>query len=503
MTVLERRMGLGELADIIGPERVVGVPVGEVQHLAYDSRQAREGTLFFAVPGVHVDGHDYAARAVAAGALAVVAEREIPGLDVPQLIVERTRNALADAADAWYEQPSKRLHVIGITGTDGKTTTAFLANEVLRAAGRRPGLIGTVAVLVGDEMRPNEERNTTPEALELQALLAQMVAAGNESVVMEATSHGLAQARVRNARFAVGVLTNLTSEHLEFHGSLDNYRAAKAMLFEEAPMAVLNADDPSFGYFRDRARDRVISYAVEADADLRASDLDARGDGTTFRLTAPGWSGEVRVPIPGSFNVHNALATLALAHVEGVDLALAADAIARSAGVPGRMETVDEGQPFTVVVDYAHTADSLGKVLRVLRPLAAGRLIAVFGSAGERDPTKRAPMGRVAAELADVAIVTDEDPRLEDPRAINEQIAAGARAAGARDGDDLFVIDDRPAAIARAVGMARAGDVILLAGKGHEKTIIYGTEGRWWDEKEVARRALRAAGHDSGESADA
>ena len=498
MTVLERRMGLGELADIIGPDRVVGVPVGEVTHLAYDSRQAREGTLFFAIPGVHVDGHDFAAQAVEAGALAVVGEREIPDLDVPQLIVERTRTALADAADAWYERPSTKLHVIGITGTDGKTTTAFLANEVLRAAGRRPGLIGTVAVQVGDEMRPNPNRNTTPEALELQALLAQMVAAGNDGVVMEATSHGLAQARVRNARFAVGVLTNLTSEHLEFHGSLDNYRAAKAMLFAEAPVSVLNADDPSFAYFRDRARDRVVTYAAEADADLRASALDARADGTMFQLAAPGWSGEVRVPIPGSFNVHNALATLALAHVEGVDLALAAEAIGRSPGVPGRMETVDEGQPFGVVVDYAHTADSLGKVLRVLRPLATARLIAVFGSAGERDPTKRAPMGSAAAELADVVVVTDEDPRMEDPRVINEAIADGARAAGARDGEDLYVIDDRRAAIAHAVGLAREGDVILLAGKGHEQTIIYGTVGRPWDEKEVAREALHAAGYGAG-----
>jgi UDP-N-acetylmuramoyl-L-alanyl-D-glutamate--2,6-diaminopimelate ligase len=497
MTVLERRMGLGELADVIGPERVVGIPVGEITHLAYDSREVEEGTLFFAVPGVHVDGHDYAAQAVAAGALAVVAEREIAGLEAPQLIVPRTRDALADAADEWFNRPSERLRVIGITGTDGKTTTAFLANEVLRAGGRRPGLIGTVAVLVGDHMRPNPNRNTTPEALELHELLAQMVAAGNDSVVLEATSHGLAQSRVRNARFAVGVMTNLTSEHLEFHGSLENYRAAKSMLFEEAPTAILNADDPSFAYFRERARDRVLTYAIETDADLRATDLDPGGDGTTFRLTAPGWSGPVRVPIPGWFNVQNALAALALGHVEGVALDVAAEAIGRSPGVPGRMETVDQGQPFTIVVDYAHTADSLGKVLRVLRPLATGRLIVVFGSAGERDPTKRSPMGRVAAELADVVVVTDEDPRLEDPRAINEQIAEGARVAGARDGESLFVIDDRPSAIAHAVALARAGDVILLAGKGHEQSIIYGTESRPWDEKEEARRALRAAGYGS------
>jgi UDP-N-acetylmuramoyl-L-alanyl-D-glutamate--2,6-diaminopimelate ligase len=495
MTVLERRMGLGELADVIGPDRVIGIPVGEISHLAYDSREVRDETLFFAVPGVHVDGHDFVAEAVSRGAVAVVAEREIAGLEVPQLIVRRTRDALADAADEWFNRPSERLHVIGITGTDGKTTTAFLANHVLRAGGRRPGLIGTVALLVGDDMRPNPNRNTTPEALELQQLLARMVAAGNDSVVMEATSHGLAQSRVRNARFDVGVLTNLTSEHLEFHGSLDKYRAAKAMLFAQAPVSILNADDPSFAYFRERARDRVLTYAIEADADLRATDLDARGDGTTFRLTAPGWSGEVRVPIPGWFNVQNGLAALALAHVEGVALDVAAEAIARSPGVPGRMETVDEGQPFTIVVDYAHTADSLGKMLRVLRPLTEGRLMAVFGSAGERDPTKRGPMGRVAAELADVVVVADEDPRLEDPRSINEQIADGARAAGARDGENLFVIDDRAAAIDHVVRLARAGDVILLAGKGHEQSIIYGTESRPWDEKDQARRALRDAGY--------
>lgn len=494
MSVLQRRMGLGELADVIGPERVIGMPVGEVSDLAYDSRRVMPGTLFFAVPGAHVDGHDYAPQAVENGALAVVAERELAALDVPQLIVRRTRDALADAADAWFNRPSERLRVIGITGTDGKTTTAFLANAVLRAAGRRPGLIGTVAVMVGDEARPNEDRNTTPEALELQQLLARMVAAGNDSVVMEATSHGLAQARVRNARFDVGVLTNLTSEHLDFHGSLERYREAKAMLFAEAPLAILNADDPSYAYFRRRARDRVLTYGLGADADLRAGEVDGRPEGTTFRLVAPGWRGRVRVPMPGAFNVHNALAAMAVAHAEGVDLRAAAEAIAASPGVPGRMETVDEGQPFGIVVDYAHTADSLGKVLRVLRPLAAGRLIAVFGSAGERDPTKRGPMGRVAGELADVVVVTDEDPRLEAPRVINEQIAEGARAAGARDGEELFVIDDRPAAIAHAVALARAGDVILLAGKGHEQSIIYGTEWRPWDEKEAARRALRAAG---------
>ena len=492
---LPRSMPLGQLTDELGPERVIGVPVGEVRALAYDSRTVEPGTLFFAIPGVHVDGHAYVPEAVGHGALAVVVERELPDLDVPQLVVARARDALADAADAWYEHPSRRLHVIGITGTDGKTTTAFLAEAMLRATGRRPGLIGTVEVGVGDERSANVNRNTTPEAPELQALLAQMVESGNDSVVLEATSHGLAQSRTRNVDFDIGILTNVTSEHLEFHGSWENYRAAKAMLFRQVPMSILNADDPSVAYFRAAAGGRVLTYGLDNEADVLASDVDARGNGTSFTVSSERWTGRVDLQLPGSFNVHNALAVMALAKVDGIDLDLAARALGDVTGVPGRMETVDLGQPFGVVVDYAHTADSLGKVLRVLRPLANGRVIAVFGSAGERDPTKRAAMGRASAELSDITIVTDEDPRLEDPRQINEAIAAGARQAGAREGETLFVIDDRSAAIGHAIGMAREGDVILLAGKGHEKTIIYGTEGRWWDEKEVARRALHEAGY--------
>jgi UDP-N-acetylmuramoyl-L-alanyl-D-glutamate--2,6-diaminopimelate ligase len=489
-----RRMGLGELADVIGPPRVIGVPVGEVSSLAYDSRQVSAGTLFFAVPGDHVDGHGFIPDAVVSGAVAVVAERETTGVAVPQLLVPRTRDALADVADAWYGRPSERLEVIGVTGTDGKTTTSYLAVAALQAGGRRPGMIGTVAVRVGDEQRSNEDRNTTPEALELQALLADMVEAGNDCVVMEATSHGLAQSRVRNCRFRVAIVTNVTSEHLDFHGTLEAYRAAKAMLVEEAPIAILNADDPAFGYFRDRARDRVLTYGTDAAAEVRATDIQARADGTTFTASTPRWSGEVHLQLPGAFNVYNALAALALAESEGVDSASAAQAIGEVRGVPGRMERIDAGQPFGVVVDYAHTADSLEKVLRTLRPLTTGRLIVVFGSAGERDRVKRPAMGRVAAELADLAIVADEDPRLEDGHAINEAIADGARAAGARGGSNLWVIDDRRAAVAHAIGLAKPGDMLLLAGKGHEGSMIYGTEKRWWDEREVARQELAAAG---------
>ncbi|MDQ3689257.1 MAG: UDP-N-acetylmuramoyl-L-alanyl-D-glutamate--2,6-diaminopimelate ligase [Chloroflexota bacterium] len=489
-----RRMGLGALTDVIGPERVSGLPVGEVTGLAYDSRRVAPGTLFFAVPGVHVDGHEYAAEAVRAGAIGLVVERELPAVTVPQLVVDRTRRALADAADAWFGRPSEQLTVIGVTGTDGKSTVTALTAEVLRACGRRPGQIGTVFTGVGEAVLPNEARNTTPEALELQGLLARMVAEGNDSVVMEATSHGLALRRTRNCRFDIGVVTTVTSEHLEFHGTVERYRAAKALLVEEAPIAILNADDPGFGYFRERARDRVISYAMDAAADLRASDLEEDATGTKFLLDSPSWRGTVRVALPGRFNVANALATLAVAEALGLDLERAVDALRDTAGVPGRMQRVVAGQPFAVIVDYAHTEDSLRKVLAMLRPVTAGRLIAVIGSAGERDPTKRGPMGRVAAELADLVVVTDEDPRLEDPRTINEAIADGARSVGARDGETLWVIDDRRDAIGRAIGLAREGDVVLLAGKGHESSMFHGTQKRPWNDVGAARDALRDAG---------
>jgi UDP-N-acetylmuramoyl-L-alanyl-D-glutamate--2,6-diaminopimelate ligase len=487
-------MGLGGLTDVIAPERVVGIPVGEVTALAYDSRRVAPGTLFFAVPGVHVDGHDFVEDAIGQGAIGVVVERELAGVSVPQLVVDRTRRALADAADEWFGRPSQQLRVIGVTGTDGKSTVVALTAEMLWACRWHPGQIGTVSIGIFDDLEPNEDRNTTPEALELQELLARMVAAGNDSVVMEATSHGLALERTRNCRFDVGVVTTVSSEHLEFHGTLENYRVAKARLIEEAPIAVLNADDETYGYFRERARDRVVTYGIDAEADVRAGNLEADAGGTRFHVESPRWHGDVRLPLIGRFNVSNALAGLAVLEALGLDVGHASHALETTAGVPGRMQSIDAGQPFGVIVDYAHTADSLHKLLTVLRPLATGRLIVVFGSAGERDPTKRAPMGRVAATDADVVVVTDEDPRLEDPRAINEAIADGARSAGARDGERLWVIDDRREAIARAMGIAKQGDLVLLAGKGHETSIFHGTETRPWDDRTVARQALADLG---------
>jgi UDP-N-acetylmuramoyl-L-alanyl-D-glutamate--2,6-diaminopimelate ligase len=487
-------LGLGALTDRIGPERVVGLPVGEVRKLAYDSRQAEAGTLFFAVPGEHVDGHDFVTQAQANGALAAVVEQEVPG-ELPQLVVANSRHALADAADLWFGEPSRHLATVGVTGTNGKTTTTSLIAQILTAAGHRPGLLGTVNVQVGDELADNLARATTPEALELQELLARMVAAGNDHAVIETSSHALALGRVRNCRYRAAVFTNLTHEHLEFHGTFEAYRDAKALLFEEAPLAILNRDDAAFPVIRERARDRVLTYGLSAEADLRATDVSVRTDGSTATVTSGDWSGLLQIRLPGAFNVENALAALGFAFGWGIDPDVALRALAEARGVAGRMERVDIGQPFAVVVDYAHSPDAVDKVLRILRPITAGRLIAVFGSAGERDILKRAEMGRIAAELADVVIVTDEDPRGEDPDAINQEIARGAREAGKRDNNGLWVINDRRTAIARAVRMAEPGDTILLAGKGHEHNMFVAAGSIWWYEPEVARQELEAAGY--------
>ena len=365
----------------------------------------------------------------------MVVERELADASVPQLVVANSRYALADAADAWFGRPSDKLTVIGVTGTDGKSTVVALAAEMLWGCRWHPGQIGTVQIGIFDELVPNDDRNTTPEALELQELLARMVDAGNDSVVMEATSHALALGRTRNCRFDVAVVTTVTSEHLEFHGTIEAYRAAKALLVEEAPIAVLNADDSSFDYFRERAADRVITYAIDRPADLRAGNLRPDPSGTTFHLESPRWHGEVRVAMPGRFNVSNALAALGVVEALGLDVHHASLALETTAGVPGRMER-DRCRP---AVHGHRRLRPHGRCpaqdARTSDPLTSGRLIVVFGSAGERDPTKRAPMGRVAAESADLVVVTDEDPRLEDPRAINEAIAAGARAAGAGEGE--------------------------------------------------------------------
>jgi UDP-N-acetylmuramoyl-L-alanyl-D-glutamate--2,6-diaminopimelate ligase len=495
-------MLLSILLSTLTEATLVGPREAEIGGIAYDARVLERGELFVALPGVHVDGHRFIAAAVARGAAAVLCQYE-PGDDppVPHVLVPDTRAAMADLAAAFYGHPSDHLTVIGVTGTDGKTTTGFLLHAMLQGAGHAAGLIGTVAFRVGDREWENSSRQTTPEAPDVQRLLAAMAAARVEYAVVEATSHALMLDRLRGCHFDAGILTNITSDHLDFHGTLDQYRAAKARLFHglgsgkkaAAPVAILNRDDASYEYMRAASAAPVLSYGRHPEAAVRAHEVDVLAGGIRFRATTPAGDVEVRSPLTGRFNVHNLLAALAFAVSQGIDPGAAAAALAAMPGVAGRMRRVDAGQPFTVVVDYAHTPDSLAKVLDELRAVTAGRLIAVFGAAGERDRGKRPHMGRIAAERCELVILTDEDPRLEDRLAIIEEIAAGAGAAGARAGESLLLCPERRAAIEVAVRAAQPGDTILLAGKGHERCIIVGTERIPWDEEAEARAALAAA----------
>jgi UDP-N-acetylmuramoyl-L-alanyl-D-glutamate--2,6-diaminopimelate ligase len=485
--------------------------------VAYDSRSVTPGALFVAVRGREDDGHAHAAEAVERGAVAVLCEAPIPDLRVPQVRVDGGRAALALAA-AWQAGfPSHGLGVVGITGTDGKTTTAYLVRAILEATRGGCGLVGTIDVVVGGRSLGNPARTTTPEAPELQGYLADMRRAGDRWAVVESTSHGLALERVAEVAYDVAVLTNVTSEHLELHATLEAYVAAKERLFghlavsESNPEkglgkhAVLNADDPRADGFERVARAagaHVLRYGLARGAqgsggpDLTAMPVEDGPAGLRFRVRTPRWEGPVGLQLAGRFNVHNALAALGVAEALGVDAGAAASAMAALSAVPGRMQRVDMGQPFSVVIDYAHTADSLAKVLDELRPAEStgGGLIAVFGSAGERDTQKRAPMGRVAGERCRLVVVTDEDPRREDRRAILEAIACGAEQAGRVPGRDLLVIEDRSEAIVAAIARARPGDVVLLAGKGHERSVETAEGPRPWDEDAAARAALRAAG---------
>ncbi|MDQ3449253.1 MAG: UDP-N-acetylmuramoyl-L-alanyl-D-glutamate--2,6-diaminopimelate ligase [Chloroflexota bacterium] len=492
-------------------------PPGDVviTHVSQDSRRAGPGVLFVAVPGQHADGHAFAAAAVAAGSPAVVAERAVPGIAVPQVLVHAARPALAVAASWAAGLPSHRLGIVGITGTDGKTTTAHLLRQVMGACGQPAGLIGTIDVVVGGRSLGNPGRSTTPEAPELQDHLAAMVEAGDLFAIVESTSHGLAQDRVAEVAYDVGVLTNISHEHLEFHGTHEAYRAAKRLLFERLAVgpgnpekgwgksAVVNRDDRWAGEFIDAARAagaKVMTYGTDpaSGADVRATSLREDAAGLSITVETPSWRERVQLQLAGRFNAHNALAAIAVAEALELDAARVIGALGAVEAVPGRMQRIEAGQPYRVIVDYAHTADSLAKVLDGLGSLAAaggGGLIVVFGSAGDRDVLKRPMMGRVAGERARLVVVTDEDPRSEDREAILAEIATGAEAVGKRRGQDLLLIADRREAIHRALGHALPGDVVVLAGKGHERTIEMADGAIPWDEAAAAREALAALGH--------
>ncbi len=472
-----------ELREVMGDP---AAPRVEISSLAYDSRTVRPGALFFCVPGFTRDGHELAPQAVENGAVALAVERPL-GLGVPEVTVPSVRAAMGPAAARFHGDPSAELIVVGVTGTNGKTTSAFLLRSLLEASGRRCGLLGTVKSVIGGVEHPVER--TTPEAIDLQRQLRGMVDAGDDACVMEISSHALELGRSRAIRFDAAVFTNLTQDHLDFHPTMEDYFAAKRRLFVDdgAPRAaILNLDD-HYGRRLHDDRPDAIGFAVEhPDAAYRARDVEISFAGSSFVAETPEGPIRLRSPLPGRFNVLNVLGAVAAARAVGVEPATIERAVPEAGRVPGRFEPVDEGQGFAVIVDYAHTPDSLENVLEAARELAGERrVLCVFGCGGDRDRDKRPKMGAIAARLADLVIVTSDNPRSEDPEAIIREVLAGA-------GEEAEAIGDRREAIRHAVALARAGDVLVIAGKGHEQGQEL-ADGRKvpFDDVTVAREALR------------
>jgi UDP-N-acetylmuramoyl-L-alanyl-D-glutamate--2,6-diaminopimelate ligase len=473
-----------QLREVLG-DAARDAPRVEVTALAYDNRLVTGGTLFFCVPGFTRDGHDFAPDAVERGAVALVVERPL-GLGVPEVVVDDVRAAMAPAAAAINGDPTASLRAVGITGTNGKTTTAFIVRGLLEAAGMRTGLVGTVNAVVGGVERPMVR--TTPEAIDLQRMFAEMRDAGDTAVVMEVSSHALALHRADAIHWDVALFTNLTQDHLDFHENMEDYFLAKRRLFEAGPeVAVINVDDPYGARLAYDFPDAVRIGIDSLHAQIRATRIRSDASGSSFDVGDL----QLRSPLPGRFNVLNVLAAVAAVRALGVDHATIADTLPRIARVPGRFEPVDEGQAFAVLVDYAHTPDSLENVLLAARPLTGGdldegRVIVVFGAGGDRDRAKRPVMGAIACDLADIVIVTSDNPRSEDPEAIIGAILQGA-------GAGVQVEVDRRAAIERAIDVAEDGDIVVIAGKGHEQGQEF-EDGRKvpFDDVTVAREALRA-----------
>jgi UDP-N-acetylmuramoyl-L-alanyl-D-glutamate--2,6-diaminopimelate ligase len=473
-------MRLAALAAEISGAWIAGDSAVEVEALAYDSRKVGAGTLFFCVPGEKVDGHEFGAAAVEAGAIALMVERELD-VDVAQVVVPDARAAMAPLAARFWGDPTGELRVVGVTGTNGKTTTAFLLREILEAAGVQTGLLGTVQQVVGGV--EEEVERTTPEAIDLQGTFRRMLEAGDKACVMEVSSHALALHRADSIHFEVALFTNLTQDHLDFHTDMEDYFRAKRLLFEMGPRAaVVNVDD-EYGRRLATEFDCVTFSAEGVNADFAASNVsfDSGGAGFSVGDTA------VQTRLPGHFNAANALGAFAAANELGVSAEDAAVGLARAERVPGRFEPVDEGQAFAVLVDYAHTPDSLENVLRAARRLSEGRVLVVFGAGGDRDRDKRPKMGRAGATLSDLAIVTSDNPRSEEPEAIIAEVLGGVE-----NGANIEVEPDRRAAIALALGRAQPGDTVVIAGKGHEQGQEF-ADGRTlpFDDREVARAELR------------
>jgi len=473
---------LEALIRALAPSEVTGARPVEIGDLAYDTRKVTGGALFFCVPGQRVDGHDLAWEAIERGAAALVVERPLD-VRVPQLVVPDSRAAMAVAADAFFEAPTKELELAGVTGTNGKTTTAYLLHSMLDVAGRTPGLVGTVEWIVGGEQRGAPF--TTPEAIDLQRLFREMIDAGDRSAAVEASSHGAALRRLDRVRFDALVFTNLSQDHLDLHGTMEEYFQAKRRLFTgvQPPPAAVNVGGEwgqrLAGDLAASHRAPVITFGLDEGAEIQPEGLEATARGSSFRAAGI----DLETPLRGLFNVENVLGAVAAGLLLDLDEDAIAEGIARVAEVPGRFQSIDEGQPFTVLVDFAHTPDSLETVLTSARELGDGRVIVVFGAGGDRDRGKRPLMGKVASERADLTIVTSDNPRSEDPLAIIQDVLQGA-------GIEVEIDPDRRSAIHRAISVAEAGDVVVIAGKGHEQGQEIAGVVEPFDDRDVAREAL-------------
>jgi UDP-N-acetylmuramoyl-L-alanyl-D-glutamate--2,6-diaminopimelate ligase len=496
-------MRLRDLLAGAGIEPMAPADDVEIGALAYRSQSVTDEALFFCVPGFTADGHDYARDAIERGAVALVTQRPL-GLGVPEVVVPDVRAVMAPVSAAFYGHPTQELRVVGVTGTNGKTTTAFLVRHMLERAGVQTGLLGTIWSVIGGQRE--EVVRTTPEAVDLQRTFREMLEAGDGACVIEVSSHALGLHRADAIEFECAVFTNLTQDHLDFHGTLEDYFGAKRQLFapqSSTPprVAIVNIDDEwgarIAGELAESSQRRLVTFGIERDADVRSRDVTSSAAGTSFTCVAGDSEAKVTLPLPGLFNVSNALGALAAARAMGVKFADAASSLSSAPSVPGRLERVDEGQPFSVFVDYAHTPDSIENVLVASRDLVgdpSGRLVCVLGAGGDRDRDKRPLMGAAARRLADHVVVTSDNPRSEDPDAIIAAIVQGASEAeqgGAA--STLEVEPDRRAAIERAVDVARDGDVVVIAGKGHEQGQEFeGGRKVPFDDREVAREALRA-----------
>ena len=471
----------------------------EIKGITFDSRKVQPGFLFVCIPGFQTDGHDYALNAVESGAVALVVEREITGLPehVVQIKVDDARSRLGHLAARFYNYPASKLATVGITGTNGKTSAAFLCETVLRKADQAPGLIGTIRAKVGEEER--SVQNTTPESSDLQELLKDMVEAGNRSVVMEVSSHALALHRVAGIPFDVAVFTNLSQDHLDFHASMDEYFETKKSLFtglgqdwsrQAPPYAVINYDDPRAEDILADLKVPYITYGFREGAHVQATDLEFGPEGSRFVVRTPIGDSQAFLRLAGSFNVSNALAAIGVGLARRVELDEIVDSLSSLEGIPGRFELVREGQDYTVLVDYAHTPDGLENVLSAARDVTAGRLFSVFGCGGDRDETKRALMGEVAARHSDRVFLTSDNPRSEEPDRILDAIEKGVLNVGEH--VDYIKEVDRESAIAAAIRAAKPGDTVVIAGKGHERVQIFADHKIVFDDRDVARRVICA-----------